>query len=194
MLRCFSPVYTAGLRTLASRQSGSVILDHSRSPLRNYNTDEREAELNEFRENVRCFAQEQIAPFAESIDRENTFPKEVNLWKEMGDFGLLGITAPEEHGGLNMGYAAHCIAMEELSRASGSVALSYGAHSNLCVNQLVRHATRTQAAKYLPKLISGEHVGALAMSEPGSGSDVVSMRTPAVDDELDQRLHGAACE
>ncbi|KAG2482300.1 hypothetical protein HYH03_018764 [Edaphochlamys debaryana] len=135
--------------------------------------------LEEFRENVREFAQQVIAPHAEAIDRENNFPTSVNLWKAMGEFGLLGVTAPQEYGGLGLGYSEHCVAMEELSRASGSVALSYGAHSNLCVNQIVRNASAAQKAKYLPRLISGEHVGALAMSEPGSGSDVVSMKCRA---------------
>ncbi|GFR52095.1 hypothetical protein Agub_g14605 [Astrephomene gubernaculifera] len=135
--------------------------------------------LREFRAQVQAFAQQVIAPHAESIDRENNFPSSVNLWREMGNFGLLGITAPPEYGGLGLGYSEHCIAMEEISRASGSVGLSYGAHSNLCVNQIVRNATPEQKAKYLPKLISGEHIGALAMSEPGSGSDVVSMRCRA---------------
>lgn len=108
-----------------------------------------------------------------------SFPKNVNLWTAMGEFGLHGITVPVEHGGLGLGYLHHCVAMEELSRASGSVALSYGAHSNLCINQLVRHATPEQLARYLPRLLTGESVGALAMSEPGSGSDVVSMRLRA---------------
>eukprot|EP00879_Flechtneria_rotunda_P013508 GHRR01014104.1.p1 GENE.GHRR01014104.1~~GHRR01014104.1.p1 ORF type:complete len:198 (+),score=29.96 GHRR01014104.1:101-694(+) len=113
--------------------------------------------LQEFRESVEQFARTVIAPHAEHVDRNNSFPSDVDLWHEMGNFGLLGITAPEEYGGLEMGYQAHCIAMEELSRASGSVGLSYGAHSNLCVNQLVRNANQQQKMKYLPKLISGEH-------------------------------------
>jgi hypothetical protein len=117
------------------------------------------AALEEFRENVREFAQATIAPHAEHIDRANSFPADVDLWRSMGDFGLLGVTAPQEHGGLGLGYAEHCVAMEELSRASGSVGLSYGAHSNLCVNQLVRNASAAQQARYLPKLISGEHIG-----------------------------------
>lgn len=133
----------------------------------------------EFRENVRTFARTVIAPFAEEIDRNNTFPSSKNLWREMGEFGLLGITAPPEYGGLGFKYTEHCIAMEELSSASGSVALSYGAHSNLCVNQIVRNGNEQQKEKYLPKLITGEHVGALCMSEPGSGSDVVSLKTRA---------------
>ncbi len=134
-------------------------------------------EIEALRESVHRFAQERIAPRAGEIDKTNQFPME--LWCEMGALGLLGMTAPEEFGGSAMGYVAHCVAMEELSRASASVALSYGAHSNLCVNQINRNGTPEQKAKYLPKLISGEHVGALAMSEPGAGSDVVSMKLRA---------------
>eukprot|EP00884_Botryococcus_braunii_P019316 jgi/Botrbrau1/6068/Bobra.177_1s0008.1 len=140
---------------------------------------ESDTEPDEFREMVREFAQRELAPRAADIDRDNSFPKDVNLWTLMGEFGLHGITVPSGNGGLGLGYTHHCIAMEELSRASASVALSYGAHSNLCINQLVRNASAQQQAKYLPKLLTGEHVGALAMSEPGSGSDVVSMRTRA---------------
>ncbi|DBA72219.1 hypothetical protein WJX79_003846 [Trebouxia sp. C0005] len=135
--------------------------------------------LQEFRETVRDFAQRTIAPHAAEIDRQNTFPTSTNLWKEIGEFGLHGLTAPSDYGGLDVGYQHHCIAMEEISRASGSVGLSYGAHSNLCVNQLVRNANEQQKQQYLPNLIAGDHVGALAMSEPGSGSDVVSMRCRA---------------
>jgi isovaleryl-CoA dehydrogenase len=135
--------------------------------------------IEEFRDVVKNFAAGFVAPYAASIDQNASFPKEVNLWTAMGEFGLHGITVPVEHGGLGLGYLHHCIAMEELSRASGSVALSYGAHSNLCINQLVRHASPQQLEKYLPKLLTGEHVGALAMSEPGAGSDVVSMRLKA---------------
>jgi isovaleryl-CoA dehydrogenase len=129
------------------------------------------------RETVRDFAQEKIAPRADEIDKTNTFPRD--LWPQMGAIGLHGITVEEEYGGLGGGYLEHCVAMEEVSRASASVGLSYGAHSNLCVNQIRRNGSDAQKRKYLPKLISGEHVGALAMSEPGSGSDVVSMRTRA---------------
>ena len=129
------------------------------------------------RDQVRSFASDRITPRAEEIDRSNQFPRD--LWPELGALGLLGITVDEEHGGSGLGYLAHCIAMEEISRASASVGLSYGAHSNLCVNQINRNGTPEQKGRYLPKLVSGEHVGALAMSEPGSGSDVVSMRTRA---------------
>lgn len=135
--------------------------------------------VDDFRETVREFAQRVIAPRAADIDRSNSFPKDVDLWRELGEYGLHGLTAPAEYGGLNMGYLFHCVAMEELSRASGSVALSYGAHSNLCINQLVRNATAAQKERYLPKLVAGEHIGALAMSEPNAGSDVVSMRCRA---------------
>ncbi|CAG8799540.1 11856_t:CDS:2, partial [Dentiscutata erythropus] len=134
-------------------------------------------EQNELREMVYNFCQKELAPRAAVIDKENSFP--MDMWKKFGKMGLLGITAPEKYGGLNLGYLEHTFVMEEISRASGSVALSYGAHSNLCVNQIVRNGNEEQKQKYLPKLISGEYVGALAMSESGSGSDVVSMRLRA---------------
>jgi isovaleryl-CoA dehydrogenase len=129
------------------------------------------------RESVRGFAEDHIAPRAEEIDRSNAFPRE--LWPELGKLGVHGITVEEEFGGAGLGYLEHCVAMEEISRASGSVGLSYGAHSNLCINQIRRNGTDEQKRRYLPKLIAGEHVGALAMSEAGAGSDVVSMRTRA---------------
>ena len=129
------------------------------------------------RDSVRGFAADKIAPRADEIDKSNTFPRD--LWPELGELGVHGITVEEEWGGAGLGYLEHCVAMEEISRASGSVGLSYGAHSNLCVNQIRRNGTDAQKRKYLPKLISGEHVGALAMSEPGAGSDVVSMKTRA---------------
>ena len=134
-------------------------------------------EIDQLRDMVYQFCQKEVAPRAGDIDRDNTFP--MDLWKKLGDLGLLGITASEEFGGSAMGYLAHSIVMEELSRASAAVGLSYGAHSNLCVNQIQKNGTHEQKAKYLPKLCSGEHVGALAMSEPGAGSDVVSMKLRA---------------
>ena len=133
--------------------------------------------IDMLREQVNEFASREIAPLAEATDKENAFPNQ--LWKKMGDMGLLGITAEEEYGGTNMGYVAHVIAMEEISRASASIGLSYGAFSNLCVNQITRNGSAEQKSKYLPKLISGEHIGALAMSEPNAGSDVVSMKLKA---------------
>ena len=134
-------------------------------------------DLELLRDLVYRFAQAEIAPRAADIDGENAFPED--LWQKMGDIGILGITVTEQYGGSSMGYLAHAIAMEEVSRASASVGLSYGAHSNLCVNQIHRHGTDDQKAKYLPKLCSGEHIGALAMSEPGAGSDVVGMALKA---------------
>src|SRR3954463_7142448 len=129
------------------------------------------------RDSVRSFTSDNIAPMADEIDRSNTFPRQ--LWPELGAMGLLGITVEEEWGGSGLGYLAHCVAMEEISRGSAAIGLSYGAHSNLCVNQIHRNGSTEQKQRYLPKLVSGEHVGALAMSEPNSGSDVVSMRTRA---------------
>jgi isovaleryl-CoA dehydrogenase len=133
--------------------------------------------IDMLRETVRAFAAREIAPRAAQIDRDNLFP--ADLWKKLGDLGLHGMTVSEEYGGTELGYLAHMVAMEEVSRASASVGLSYGAHSNLCVNQLHRNGTAEQKRRYLPRLVSGEHVGALAMSEPGAGSDVVSMRLRA---------------
>ena len=133
--------------------------------------------IDALRDAVRQFAQARIAPLAEQTDRDNAFP--LPLWSELGDMGLLGLTVEEKFGGTDMGYLAHVVAMEEISRASASIGLSYGAHSNLCVNQIRKNGTAEQKAKYLPRLVSGEHIGALAMSEPGAGSDVVSMRLRA---------------
>ncbi|WZB69461.1 isovaleryl-CoA dehydrogenase [Achromobacter xylosoxidans] len=134
-------------------------------------------DLDMLRDAVRTFGYAEIAPRAAEVDRSDQFP--MDLWRKFGDLGVLGMTVGEEYGGANMGYLAHMVAMEEISRASASIGLSYGAHSNLCVNQINRNGTAAQKAKYLPKLISGEHVGALAMSEPGAGSDVVSMKLRA---------------
>ena len=134
-------------------------------------------DIENLRDSVRRFANGRVAPLAADIDKSNQFPP--HLWREMGDLGLLGITASDAYGGLGLGYLAHCVAVEELSRASASVGLSYAAHSNLCVNQISRNGTPEQKQRYLPKLIAGEHVGALAISEPESGSDVVSMKLRA---------------
>ena len=136
-------------------------------------------DIDALRDAVRDFAQAEIAPRAAEADHTDQFP--MDLWQKFGDLGVLGITVGEEYGGANMGYLAHMVAMEEISRASASIGLSYGAHSNLCVNQINRNGNEAQKAKYLPKLISGEHIGALAMSEPGAGSDVLSMKLKAED-------------
>ena len=145
-------------------------------------------EIESLRETVRRFASDEIAPRAADIDRDNAFP--MDLWPKMGELGLHGVTVPEDEGGVGMGYLAHCIAIEEISRASASVGLSYGAHSNLCVNQIARNGDDDQRARFLPGLLSGETVGALAMSEPGAGSDVVSMRTVAKADGNGWRITG----
>ena len=144
--------------------------------------------LAEVRSQVRRFAREEIAPLAASADRDNAFPRQ--LWPRLGALGLLGLTVPERYGGANLGYLAHIIAMEEISRASGAIGLSYGAHSNLCVNQLSLHGSDAQRERYLPRLLSGEHVGALAMSEPEAGSDVMSMQLQAVKARDHYRLNG----
>jgi isovaleryl-CoA dehydrogenase len=137
------------------------------------------SDIDALRDAVQAFASEQIAPRAQQIDRDDQFP--MDLWRQMGALGVLGITVPEAYGGAGMGYLAHMVAMEEISRASASVGLSYGAHSNLCVNQINRNGSEAQKRTYLPRLISGEHVGALAMSEAGAGSDVISMKLKAQD-------------
>ena len=134
-------------------------------------------DVDALRETVSRFSHDQIAPRADEIDRQNAFPRD--LWPRLGELGVLGVTVDEEYGGAGLGYLAHCVAMEEISRGSAAVGLSYGAHSNLCVNQIHRNGSTEQKQRYLPKLVSGAHVGALAMSEPNSGSDVVSMRTRA---------------
>ena len=146
-------------------------------------------DIDALRDAVRDFAQAEIAPLAADIDRSDQFP--MHLWRRMGELGVLGITVPETYGGAQMGYLAHMIAMEEISRASASVGLSYGAHSNLCVNQINRNGTEAQKRKYLPRLISGEHVGALAMSEPGAGSDVLSMKLRAEEKSGHYLLNGS---
>lgn len=158
---------------LKSSVEGQTVLANAPKP---FNFDLGET-ADAIRDTVFSFSQEKIAPRAAEIDKTNTFP--IDLWPEMGALGLHGITVEEEYGGTGLGYLEHCVAVEEVSRASASVGLSYGAHSNLCVNQLRRNGTEAQKRKYLPKLISGEHVGSLAMSEPGAGSDVVSMKTRA---------------
>lgn len=133
--------------------------------------------INMLRDQVQSFVAAELAPRAAQIDKDNLFP--ADMWRKFGDMGLLGITVSEEYGGAGLSYLAHVVAMEEISRGSASVALSYGAHSNLCVNQINRNGSHAQKLKYLPKLISGEHIGALAMSEPNAGSDVVSMKLRA---------------
>jgi isovaleryl-CoA dehydrogenase len=154
-------------------------------PTLNFNHGE---DIDMLRDAVYSFAQNEIAPMAEAIDEKNEFPNE--LWPKLGEMGLLGLTVAEEYGGSNLGYLAHVIAMEEISRASASVALSYGAHSNLCVNQIHKNGNEAQKKKYLPKLVSGEHIGALAMSEPNAGSDVVSMKLAAREDGDNYILNG----
>ena len=145
-------------------------------------------DVEALRETVHRFAQERIAPIAAEIDRTNAFPS--GLWHELGQLGLLGITVEEDYGGAQMGYLAHVVAVEEIARASASVSLSYGAHSNLCVNQIRLNGTAEQKARYLPRLVSGEHVGALAMSEAGAGSDVIGMKLRAEKRNDHYRLNG----
>jgi isovaleryl-CoA dehydrogenase len=146
-------------------------------------------DIEALRDTVHAFAQAEIAPRAAEIDRTDQFP--MDLWRKMGELGVLGVTVPEEYGGVHLGYLAHMVAMEEISRASASVGLSYGAHSNLCVNQIRRNGSEAQKRKYLPGLVSGEHVGALAMSEAGAGSDVISMKLKAVDKGGSYVLNGS---
>jgi isovaleryl-CoA dehydrogenase len=163
-----------------SSSAHACVLSSAARGLRSFHADPcglTEEQL-ELRSSVEAFCKGEIPEeFAAEVDRKNEFPQE--MWKKMGDMGLLGPTAPEEYGGMGLGYLEHSIIMEELSRASGSIALSYGAHSNLCVNQITRNGSKEQKDKYLPKLIAGEFVGALAMSEPGAGSDVLSMKLTA---------------
>uniref|UniRef100_A0A672RDR9 Isovaleryl-CoA dehydrogenase, mitochondrial n=1 Tax=Sinocyclocheilus grahami TaxID=75366 RepID=A0A672RDR9_SINGR len=145
---------------------------------------------HQLRQTIQRFCQEKLAPYADEIDKKNEFPCMRGFWKEMSELGLLGVTAPVEYGGTGLGYLDHVIVMEEISRLSAAIALSYGAHSNLCVNQMVRHANQKQKEKYMPKLMTGEHVGALAMSEPNAGSDVVSMKLTAIKDGDHYVLNG----
>ncbi|XP_052624575.1 isovaleryl-CoA dehydrogenase, mitochondrial-like isoform X1 [Lactuca sativa] len=169
LLRVLRPIVVHG--TIVSRRK-IVVASFSTSLL----FDETQIR---FKEGVQQFAQEKIAPHADKIDKTDSFPEDVDLWKSMGDFDLHGLTAPAEYGGLDVGYLYHCLATEEISRASASVGFSYVCHSNVCINQLVRHGNVAQKERYLPKLISGEHVGALSMSEPNAGSDPVGMKCKA---------------
>ena len=149
-------------------------------------------DINALRDMVHAWAQERVKPLAQKTDQENAFPNA--LWREMGELGLLGVTVDEKYGGAGMGYQAHTIAVEEVARASASISLSYGAHSNLCVNQIKLNGTEEQKQKFLPRLISGEHVGALAMSEASAGSDVVSMKLRAIAfRSRSVRLHSFSC-
>merc|ERR1712088_969655 len=173
----------SGSRSLARALLRTARSSRQERSLTHYPIDDRVNGLTEeqvqLRETVFNFCQKELAPHADAIDKADDFPDRKNFWRKLGDMGLLGITANPEYGGSGMGYLDHVIAMEEISRASGAIALSYGAHSNLCVNQINKNGTDKQKEKYLPKLCSGEHFGALAMSEAGSGSDVVSMKTTA---------------
>ncbi|KZT09774.1 acyl-CoA dehydrogenase NM domain-like protein [Laetiporus sulphureus 93-53] len=186
-------ILSSSLHSLALKTPRSAALFHPRIQSRfasyyNANVAGLSEEQAEFRNAVTEFAQREVAPRAAEIDRSNNFPSD--LWEKLGSMGLLGITVSPEYGGLSLGYFHHTLAMEELSRASGSVALSYGAHSNLCVNQIYRWGTDAQKAKYLPDLIAGKKVGSLAMSEPGSGSDVVSMKLRADKVDGGYKLNG----
>jgi len=173
----------SGSRSLARALLRTAKTSRQERSLTHYPIDDRVNGLTDeqiqLRETVFNFCQKELAPHADAIDKADDFPDRKNFWRKLGDMGLLGITANPDYGGSGMGYLDHVIAMEEISRASGSIALSYGAHSNLCINQINRNGTEAQKEKYLPKLCSGEHFGALAMSEAGSGSDVVSMKTTA---------------
>ncbi|XP_055337016.1 isovaleryl-CoA dehydrogenase, mitochondrial-like [Paramacrobiotus metropolitanus] len=186
ILRCSALLQSAASQPpvrLPAVAQRAFSVSSSRSSGQFYPVDDKLFGLNEdqqqLRSSVFTFVQKELAPHAAQIDAENNFKDLREFWKKLGNLGLLGMTAPEEYGGSNLGYLAHVIAYEEISRASGAIGLSYGAHSNLCVNQITRHGTPEQKKKYLPKLTSGEFMGALAMSEAGSGSDVVSMRTKA---------------
>lgn len=148
-------------------------------------------DIEMLRDQVYQFAQNEIAPLAEQADADNQFPNQ--LWTKLGDMGLLGVTVSEQYGGSDVGYLAHTIAMEEVSRASGGIGLSYGAHSNLCVNQIFKNGNDAQREKYLPKLVSGQHIGALAMSEPNAGSDVVSMKLKAEKPATNTSLTATRC-
>jgi isovaleryl-CoA dehydrogenase len=178
---------TKTVARLAAQRFAPVV--SSRTMLTDTVSDLSDTQL-ELKESIYKFAQAELAPYADHIDQTNGWDNLRDFYVKLGDMGLLGITAPEEYGGLGLGYTEHVIAMEELSRASGAIALSYGAHSNLCVNQIVRNGNEDQKQKYLPKLISGEHMGALAMSEPNSGSDVVSMKLRADEDGDHYVLNG----
>ena len=188
-LRSSRPPNAATIPTLAAHSSTTATRSPSHSsarlqPLRTFSSASTHdavgnltPDQQEFREAVRKWAEAEVAPLAADIDRNNAFPSQ--LWRAMGEMGFLGVTAPTEYGGSGLGYLEHLLIVEEISRCSGSVGLSYAAHSNLCVNQIVRNASDAQKSHYLPKLISGEHVGALAMSEPGAGSDVLGMKLTA---------------
>lgn len=179
MSRCWNLPSSISLCVLKNMASTSSRLSLTRRTMAHYPIDEQmfgaTEEQRQLRETVFRLAQKELAPFANKIDQQNGWDRLRDFWRMLGENGLLGITVPAEFGGSDLGYMEHVIVMEELSRASGAIALSYGAHSNLCVNQIRRHGTAEQKARYLPRLCSGEAIGALAMSESGAGSDVVSM-------------------